>query len=40
MSMNVLTSVEVNGPVRTAYNQCTQFEEFPPFMEGVKEVHQ
>ena len=33
-------SVEVNVPVRTAYNQWTQFEEFPKFMEGVTEVHQ
>jgi uncharacterized membrane protein len=36
----VLTSIEVNVPVRTAYNQWTQFEEFPRFMEGVKEVRQ
>ena len=34
------TSFEVNVPVRTAYHQWTQFEEFPRFMEGVKEVHQ
>src|SRR6266545_3066155 len=33
-------SIEVNVPVRTAYNQWTQFEEFPRFMEGVKEVRQ
>jgi uncharacterized membrane protein len=33
-------SVEVNAPVRTVYNQWTQFEEFPKFMEGVREVHQ
>ncbi len=33
-------SVEVNVPVRTAYNQWTQFEDFPQFMEGVKEVKQ
>lgn len=32
--------VEVNVPVRTAYNQWTQFESFPQFMEGVEEVHQ
>ena len=29
------TSVEVNVPVRIAYNQWTQFQEFPKFMEGV-----
>jgi uncharacterized membrane protein len=33
-------SVQVDVPVRTAYNQWTQFEEFPRFMEGVKEVRQ
>ena len=33
-------SIEVNVPVRTAYNQWTQFEMFPYFMEGVKEVKQ
>lgn len=33
-------SVEVDVPLRTAYNQWTQFEEFPLFMEGVKEVRQ
>jgi uncharacterized membrane protein len=27
-------------PVATAYNQWTQFEEFPKFMDGVKEVRQ
>ena len=36
----VATSIEVNVPVQTAYNQWTQFEEFPRFMEGIKEVHQ
>ncbi|MGQ0604237.1 MAG: SRPBCC family protein, partial [Anaerolineales bacterium] len=33
-------SIDVNVPVRTAYNQWTQFEEFPRFMEGVKAVQQ
>ena len=33
-------SVEVEVPVRTAYNQWTQFEEFPRFMEGVEQVRQ
>jgi uncharacterized membrane protein len=33
-------SIDVNVPVHTAYNQWTQFEEFPQFMEGVEEVRQ
>ena len=33
-------SIVVNVPVRTAYNQWTQFEEFPKFMEGIEEVRQ
>jgi uncharacterized membrane protein len=33
-------SIEVQVPVRTAYNQWTQFEDFPRFMEGVEEVRQ
>src|ERR1044071_4276288 len=33
-------SVEVDVPLRTAYNQWTQFEDFPRFMEGVREVRQ
>lgn len=33
-------SIDVNVPVNTVYNQWTQFEEFPRFMEGVKEVRQ
>jgi uncharacterized membrane protein len=33
-------TVEVNVPISTAYNQWTQFEEFPKFMEGVEEVRQ
>jgi uncharacterized membrane protein len=32
--------IEVGVPVQTAYNQWTQFESFPEFMEGVKEVKQ
>ena len=32
--------IDVECPVSTAYNQWTQFEEFPRFMEGVEEVHQ
>ena len=33
-------SIEVDVPVSTAYNQWTQFEEFPSFMEGVESVSQ
>jgi uncharacterized membrane protein len=33
-------SIDVNVPVRTAYDQWTQFEEFPRFMEGVERVVQ
>jgi hemerythrin superfamily protein/ribosome-associated toxin RatA of RatAB toxin-antitoxin module len=33
-------SVEVEVPIRTAYNQWTQFEEFPQFMNGVQQVEQ
>jgi uncharacterized membrane protein len=37
---SVEESIEVEVPVSTAYNQWTQFEEFPRFMEGVEEVTQ
>jgi uncharacterized membrane protein len=33
-------SIEVNAPVSAVYNQWTQFEDFPKFMEGIKEVRQ
>jgi uncharacterized membrane protein len=33
-------SIEVDVPVTTAYNQWTQFEEFPQFMAGVERVEQ
>ena len=36
----VTESVEVKVPVSTAYNQWTQFEEFPRFMGGVEQVRQ
>ncbi|MBP0450638.1 SRPBCC family protein [Kitasatospora sp. RG8] len=39
MSM-VRESIDVDVPLHTAYNQWTQFEEFPNFMDGVEEVRQ
>lgn len=36
----IVKSVDVGVPVRTAYNQWTQFESFPHFMEGIQEVRQ
>ena len=33
-------SIDINVPVRAAYDQWTQFEEFPAFMEGVDKVTQ
>jgi len=37
---SVTKSVDVHVPVRTAYNQWTQFESFPQFMEGVESIRQ
>ena len=36
----ITESIDVEAPVRTVYNQWTQFEEFPQFMEGVERVEQ
>jgi uncharacterized membrane protein len=36
----IVQSIDVEVPVRTAYNQWTQFEEFPKFMDGVERVDQ
>jgi len=33
-------SIEVAVPVTTAYNQWTQFESFPQFMQGVEKIEQ
>ncbi|MFF3165853.1 SRPBCC family protein [Streptomyces sp. NPDC003273] len=33
-------SIEVNVPVRAAYNQWTQFQDFPQFMDGVERIEQ
>lgn len=37
---SVEESVEVDVPVSTAYDQWTQFEEFPSYMDGVEAVTQ
>jgi uncharacterized membrane protein len=37
---SIEAGIEVDVPIRVAYNQWTQFEEFPRFMEGVEEVRQ
>jgi uncharacterized membrane protein len=36
----ITETIDVTVPVHTAYNQWTQFESFPEFMEGVKRVRQ
>jgi uncharacterized membrane protein len=36
----VVQTIDVKVPVSSAYNQWTQFEDFPRFMEGVKSVQQ
>ena len=40
MATNVAHSVDVTVPVTTAYNQWTQFETFPQFMDGVERIDQ
>ncbi len=36
----VTESIDVDVPIKTAYDQWTQFESFPQFMEGVEEIRQ
>ena len=36
----IIESIDVDVPVRVAYNQWTQFEEFPRFMDAVERVEQ
>jgi uncharacterized membrane protein len=40
MDSSIIESIEVNVPLRTAYNQFTQFEDFPQFMKSVHEIRQ
>jgi hypothetical protein len=40
MTTKVEKSIQVDVPLTTVYNQWTQFEDFPAFMGGVKEVRQ
>jgi uncharacterized membrane protein len=39
--MSTITeAIDVDVPIRVAYDQWTQFEAFPQFMEGVREIRQ
>src|SRR3712207_95055 len=40
MTTKVEKTIQVDVPVTTAYNQWTQFEDFPQFMGGVQQVQQ
>jgi uncharacterized membrane protein len=40
MTATIEQTTEVQVPIESAYNQWTQFEEFPRFMEGVEDVKQ
>ncbi len=40
MPSSIEQSIEVEVPVTTAYNQWTQFEKFPSFMDNIVEVRQ
>ncbi|UJW28420.1 SRPBCC family protein [Saccharothrix sp. AJ9571] len=37
---SITKSVDVEVPIGTVYNQWTQFEDFPQFMEGVDRIEQ
>lgn len=37
---HIVETIDLNVPVRIAYDQWTQFEEFPQFMEGIDAVYQ
>ncbi|ORV50881.1 cyclase [Mycolicibacter engbaekii] len=40
MASNITAALDVKRPIQTVYNQWTQFESFPQFMEGVEQVQQ
>ena len=40
MTNQIIETIDVDVPVTTAYDQWTQFETFPQFMDGVDEVVQ
>jgi uncharacterized membrane protein len=40
MMTTIERSIEVDVPISVAYDQWTQFEDFPHFMEGVEQVRQ
>ena len=40
MTHTIEQSIDLEVPVRAAYDQWTRFEEFPAFMEGVEEIRQ
>lgn len=37
---SIVETIEINVPLHTAYNQWTQFEDFPKFMDSVHEIRQ
>src|SRR5918998_4189059 len=39
-AQTIESSIEIEAPIREVYNQWTQFEEFPSFMEGVERIDQ
>lgn len=40
MTTTIEQSIDIDVPVSVAYNQWTQFEEFPRFMDGIERVEQ
>ncbi|MDX2376706.1 SRPBCC family protein [Microbacterium sp. LRZ72] len=40
MASTVTSEIDVEAPLRTVYNQWTQFETFPRFMEAVESIRQ